>query len=115
MRIDVLELVRYGHFSDRFLDFRKSGTSDLHLVFGPNEAGKSTLREGIGDLLFKVPLRSKMTFAAGTALRIGGRFTTGNGSFQVYRLKKNKDDLVDVEDAPVRGNPFATVTDGFAR
>jgi uncharacterized protein YhaN len=115
MRIDVLELVRYGHFSDRFLDFRKSGTSDLHLVFGPNEAGKSTIREGIGDILFKVPLRSKMTFATGTALRIGGRFTTGNGSFQVYRLKKNKDDLVDVEDAPVRGNPFATVTDGFAR
>lgn len=115
MRIDALDLIRYGHFTDRRLDFRKSGDSDLQIVFGPNEAGKSTLREGIGDLLFKVPLRSKMTFAAGTALRIGGRFTAEIGSFQVYRLKKNKDDLVDADDAPVRGNPFASVTDGFAR
>jgi uncharacterized protein YhaN len=115
MRIDVLELVRYGHFSERRLAFEKSGSSDLHIVFGPNEAGKSTIREGIGDILFKVPMRSKMNFAAGAALRIGGRFSEDGQSFEVYRLKKNKDDLVDADDVPVRVNPFAAVTNGFVR
>lgn len=119
MRLDALELVRYGHFDGRTLEFRKSGTagreSDLQIVHGPNEAGKSTIREAISDLLFKVPPRSRMTFAVRDVLKVGARATVAQVPVEAYRLKKNKDDLVDAQDRPLGDNPFAVVTDGFDR
>ena len=48
MRIERLLLERFGHFEDFELDF--GTTSRLHVVFGPNEAGKSTLLAAIGDV-----------------------------------------------------------------
>ena len=51
MRFRTLELVRYGAFADRVIDFG-DGTVDLHLVVGPNEAGKSTMLQAVGDFLF---------------------------------------------------------------
>lgn len=53
MRFQSLDLVRYGGFADRAIAFG-SGQPDLHLVMGPNEAGKSTMLEAIGDLLFGI-------------------------------------------------------------
>lgn len=119
MRLDALELVRYGHFDGRTLEFRKAGSAgretDLQIVYGPNEAGKSTIREAISDLLFKVPLRSRMTFAVQDVLKVGARATVAQAAVEAYRLKRNKDDLVDAADRPLRDNPFAVVTDGFDR
>ena len=63
MRFETLELVRYGHFDGRSLEFRKSGKlgneTDLQIIYGPNEAGKSTIREAISDLLFRIRNQSK--------------------------------------------------------
>ena len=53
MRFQLLDLVRYGGFADRVVTFGP-GRPDLHLVMGPNEAGKSTMLEAIGDLLFGI-------------------------------------------------------------
>ena len=45
MRIDALRLIAYGPFSDVNLDLSK-GREGCHLVYGLNEAGKSSaLRE----------------------------------------------------------------------
>jgi len=119
MRLDTLELVRYGHFDGRTLEFRKAGPADreidLQIVYGPNEAGKSTIREAISDLLFRVKPQSKMTFAVRDVLKIGARATVAQVPVEAYRLKKNKEDLVDAQDRPLRDNPFAAVTDGFDR
>jgi uncharacterized protein YhaN len=119
MRLETLELVRYGHFDDRRLEFRKStghgASTDLQIIYGPNEAGKSTIREAISDLLFKVPTRSQMKFAAKDVLKVGARVQIGENHVQAYRLKKLKDDLVDDKDRPLSDNPFAVVTDGFDR
>ena len=55
MRIERLDLVRYGAFAERTVDFGpapRDGSPDLHIVFGPNEAGKSTLFSAWLDLLF---------------------------------------------------------------
>ncbi|HAN96808.1 MAG TPA: hypothetical protein DCQ98_04970, partial [Planctomycetaceae bacterium] len=38
MRIDRLDLIAYGPFTDAQLDLSR-GSHGLHLVFGPNEAG----------------------------------------------------------------------------
>ena len=39
MRIDRLDLIAYGPFSDRSLNL-SGGASGLHLIYGDNEAGK---------------------------------------------------------------------------
>lgn len=51
MRIQRLDLLAYGPFRNRSLDF---GAPGLHLVHGPNEAGKSTTLRAIVALLFGI-------------------------------------------------------------
>ncbi len=50
MRIHRLKLERYGHFDDLELEFPE-GQPDLHIVYGRNEAGKSTVLRAVIDLL----------------------------------------------------------------
>lgn len=54
MRFASFRLVRYGHFDDCKMLFPGPcpGQADLHLVFGLNEAGKSTMQAGLVDFLF---------------------------------------------------------------
>ncbi|WP_421851843.1 AAA family ATPase [Novosphingobium sp.] len=61
MRFATLSLEKYGHFEDRVLEFR-AGASDLHLIYGANEAGKSTSMAAVRDLLFGIPMRSPYNF-----------------------------------------------------
>ncbi len=71
MRLQTLELIRYGRFTDEKLVFPHSDC-DFHLVVGPNEAGKSTIRRAVVELLFGMPLRSDMDFRHPLAeLRLG--------------------------------------------
>lgn len=54
MRLKRLDLTRYGNFTGRSIDFgeKPQGQPDLHIVYGPNEAGKSTALAAFLDLLF---------------------------------------------------------------
>ena len=69
MRIERLDLTRYGRFSDYVIDFgARPGTSpDFHVVYGLNEAGKSTVAAAILDLLFGIEERSRYGAAKGRA------------------------------------------------
>ena len=59
MRVRELDLVRYGRFADRRLDFGPGGRdSDVTVVYGENEAGKSTAFAAWLDLLFGLPPRN---------------------------------------------------------
>jgi ABC-type branched-subunit amino acid transport system ATPase component len=46
MRIGTLELIRYGKFTDHAVEF-PAAEQDFHFVVGPNEAGKSTIKNAI--------------------------------------------------------------------
>ena len=46
MRLARIELIRFGSFADVALDFKRQ--PGLHLVYGPNEAGKSTALRNSG-------------------------------------------------------------------
>lgn len=59
MRIDRLDLKRFGCFTDMTLDLSNPGT---HLVVGLNEAGKTTAMAAIRQLLFGIPVRSTHAF-----------------------------------------------------
>lgn len=56
MRVNRLDLTRYGIFTDHSICFgeRSSRASDLHLIYGPNESGKSTALAAFLDLLFGI-------------------------------------------------------------
>ena len=76
MRIRELKLIRYGKFTDRTLDLPQRAR-DIHLIVGPNEAGKSTVRTAIGDWLFGIPMRTPLAFLHPMPeLRIGGVIET---------------------------------------
>jgi uncharacterized protein YhaN len=54
MRFSRLTIPAYGPFTDFDLAFPKQET-DLHILYGPNEAGKSSLLRAIEVLLFGIP------------------------------------------------------------
>ncbi len=99
MRIHELNLIRYGKFTDRRVEL-PFGAKDIHIIVGPNEAGKSTVRSAIGDWLFGIPMRTPLAFLHPMPeLRIGGsieRVASGDGaksSLAFDRTKGNKNTL----------------------
>jgi len=58
MRIQRLSLDLFGRFTGKAFDFGEAnGPSDFHVIYGPNEAGKTTTMEGFLRLLFGFPHR----------------------------------------------------------
>lgn len=71
MKFERLELLAFGKFSGEVLSFSE-GKAGLQLIYGANEAGKSTALRAIRALLFGVPVQSSDTFVhAGKDIRIG--------------------------------------------
>lgn len=117
MRIRELKLIRFGKFTDRTLHL-PSQDKDIHLIVGPNEAGKSTVRTAIGDWLFGIPMRTPLAFLHPMPdLRLGGvleRVAGPDGSLQTLafdRTKGNKNTLRSPEDASL---PDATLVPWLA-
>ncbi len=107
MRIRELKLIRYGKFTDRTLTlpFREQ---DIHLIVGPNEAGKSTVRTAIGDWLFGIPKNTPLAFLHPMPeLRVGGmveRLGPGEAAGEQLafdRTKGYKNTLRTPEDKPL--------------
>jgi uncharacterized protein YhaN len=115
MRISRLTLGRYGHLSDATLDFPAS--RGLHVVLGPNEAGKSTALAAIGDALFGFPNRSPFAFLHATRdLRIGFSLCSADGRTQKFvRRKGRRDDLLDDDDHPLPQSALAAFLGGATR
>ena len=106
MRLARLDLTRYGRFSDRTLDVgdKPNSGSDFHIVYGLNEAGKSTTASAILDLLFGIEKSSpygasdaRKGWHAYNAMRIGARIELAGGAREVVRLKRDKYSLVDAD------------------
>ncbi len=102
MRLRRLDLTRFGAFTGLSIDFDAAASApDLHLIYGPNEAGKSTLRAAINDLLFGIPVQSDYAFLHDyKAMEVGGTLETGGQSVAWRRLKRRKDDLVTHDSRP---------------
>ena len=81
MRIDCIDLIRFGHFVNRKIEFPPSNP-DFYVIYGDNEAGKSTLLRGISDLFFGVPARTPDVHSCKSAeLRIGATISDRENSF----------------------------------
>jgi len=99
MRFYRLDLIRYGKFADRSIEFPPA-RRDFHLIVGPNEAGKSTLRAAILDLLFGIPTRSPLGFLHPISeLRLGASIGNKSGFLEFHRAKAQKQTLRSPTDA----------------
>lgn len=98
MKIKRLDLKAYGHFTDFAIDFQ-SDTPGLHIIYGPNEAGKSTTLRALQGLLYGIEARTSDNFLHEyKKLRIGGHLENSDGrELTFWRLKKNKGDLLDAD------------------
>ena len=79
MKMAALRLLAYGPFSDETIDLA-AGTTDFHLIFGPNEAGKSSSLRAIRHALFGIPAQTADNFRhVYPRLRIGARLIHSDG------------------------------------
>lgn len=115
MRIESLILERYGIFADRTLSFHPEAA--LHVVYGANEAGKTSALSAIGDLLFGFGGRTPYDFRHdGKTLRVGGTFRHSNGQVIAARRRKgNKNTLIDAADQPLPDDWLAPLLGGVSR
>jgi len=103
MRIDRLNLIAYGPFSDKSLNL-SDGASGLHLIYGDNEAGKSTSLRALIAWLFGIPTRTNDNYLhSNPHLRIGGKLRLSGGEkIEFVRRKGKKGTLLEPgTDAPL--------------
>lgn len=88
MKIDHLDLIAYGHFKDQKLDL-SSGDLGFHVIYGENEAGKSTALRALTAWLFGIPQRTDDNFLyAYEDLRIGGQLRSSTDKTLAFTRKK---------------------------
>jgi uncharacterized protein YhaN len=110
MRIQRLDLLRYGRFTDTQLSL-SARVPDMHILFGPNEAGKSTALSAVEDLLFGIPANSRYNFKHDyPAMRVGAVLESGGKTLEIRRRKGNKDTLLNADDVPATGGAGALAT-----
>ena len=95
MRIDRLDLLAFGPFTRVSLDF-SGGAEGLHLVYGPNEAGKSSALRAIRQFFCGIPTRSTDDFVHKHAeMRVGALLRDRAGAtLEIVRRKANKDTIL---------------------
>ncbi len=97
MRLQALHLSLFGHFTDKTIDFGPRGPGpDFHIVFGPNEAGKTTLMEGYLRLLYGFPGQDAYGFKHQRAnLQVGGTLEISGEKHRLTRVSRRSDNLLD--------------------
>jgi uncharacterized protein YhaN len=105
VKIAKLELKAFGPFTDRTLHLGPG----LHIVHGPNEAGKSSTLRALKAWLFGFPERTHDNFLhANEQLLVGGCLQAEDGrELAFYRRKKRKADVLDPEGNPIEAGILA--------
>lgn len=101
MRFERLYLKAYGPFTARVVDLPRARGGDLQILYGPNEAGKSTVLGGVTDFLFGFGHRSEAAFVhEHKALRVGAALALdGAEVLHALRRKGRKHTLFPIDAA----------------
>ena len=98
MRLNRLDLIRYGRFQDSVLDFGSApeGGPDVTVVYGANEAGKSTAFTAWLDFLFGFRGASQYAFRFDRKdMLVGAVLETPDGVQTLRRSAANAGSLTD--------------------
>ena len=103
MRLKRLDLKAFGPFTDQKPLAFDSRAPDLHIIFGPNEAGKSSSLRALKALLFGVLQQTPDNFIHSyDQLRVGGCLENSAGEEIFFqRRKKRKADVIDEAGDPL--------------
>ena len=114
MRLLQLELKAFGPFTGQVLDF-SGPLPGLHIVFGRNEAGKSSSLRGLKALLYGFPERTTDNFVhPNEQLLVAGRLSGGEGRELIFqRRKRRKADLLDAQGEPLDPAQLAAFLHGI--
>ena len=108
MRIGRVDLIRYGKFTNHSVHL-PAAERDFHVVVGANEAGKSTFRWAIQDLLYGIPKNTPHGFKhAMNEMRLGGLITHAADSLEFHRCKANAKTLRSLADAVLPDGTLGT-------
>jgi uncharacterized protein YhaN len=98
MKILELQLIAYGPFSDAAIDL-SAGSEGLHIVYGPNEAGKSSALRALHALLYGIAERSADDFRHPYAkMRIGAAIRSGSGELLRIVRRKGRSNTLRADD-----------------
>ncbi len=88
MRILSLRLIAWGPFTDWAVNL-SGGSEGLHMIYGPNEAGKSAALRGLKALLFGIDDRTTDSFLHDyRKLLVGGTLRRSDGgTIEIFRRK----------------------------
>ncbi|NUP14241.1 MAG: AAA family ATPase [Polyangiaceae bacterium] len=115
MRIHALHLLAFGPFEDRTLDFSAKPNA-LTVVFGRNEAGKSTSLRALEGLLFGIESTQDAHKHPAPNLRVGGTIVTAAGEeLRFVRRRGKKGTLRDDDDQVIDDAPLKRVLRGVDR
>lgn len=102
MRFRRLEFTAFGPFTSEVLDLSAGAPGGLHVVFGPNEAGKSTSLRAVRALLFGIPARSGDAHLHSLPrLELRAELEHDGRTLEVRRVKRRKDTLLNAEGEPL--------------
>lgn len=89
MRFDEVLIERYGLYSSKQLNL--TGAPGLVVLYGPNEAGKSTTLSAVVDLLYGIPIRTpRAQVYGGPAMAISAKLSLQFGNGQTLTVKRTK-------------------------
>lgn len=92
--ISIEKVLNYDHFEMNFGE-EKNG---LHIIYGPNEAGKSTLLEVLVDILFGGKIQDTFKNHYNTKSILKATLESGNEQITIQRKRKrSKLELVDTD------------------
>ena len=115
MRFARLELLKYGRFDNCSFNFPE-GSPDLHIIFGPNEAGKSTTMSAISDLLFEFGHAATFDFLHDKQLLRVGAVLSKDGTELACRRKRGRSGtLIDGQERPLDEGLMAAFLAGQTR
>ncbi|HHY74022.1 MAG TPA: AAA family ATPase [Bacillus bacterium] len=93
MRFNYLNLRAFGHFTDYEITFDQS--KKFHLIYGLNEAGKSTALRSINHFLYGFPQQTADSFLhSNQKLRIEGELQNKKGETLQFTRRKGKKNTV---------------------
>lgn len=104
MRIKELKLIAFGPFENYVLTF--AGGNQFNLVYGLNEAGKSTILRAIQDFFYEIPSRSLDSYLfPANKMRIQALLETAEGrEYNLIRRRGRKNTLLNEAGVPTDDN-----------
>jgi uncharacterized protein YhaN len=102
MKLVTLRLLAFGPFTNLELDLSR-GTTGFQLLYGPNEAGKTSALRAVRQLLYGMDRQSKDAFLhTMSSLRLGALLERRDGrTLEFIRRKADKNSLREADDQTV--------------